>query len=185
MHSSNKSLTSSIAVIGAGDVGASIAYSLLLNPVAHDVILVDLKEELLEAQVRDLGDATYRGNAGVRVKKGTFEEAGQADVIVITAGAKQKKGELLQDIVQCATRIAASSGHPMEYPLTSRRRQTFSSFAKSVHPPIHLLIHETPESGRRHPRRLQPRRYPHPFRSAIIRSTPDSGHRIGNLLGLS
>ena len=92
MHSSNEKLTSSIAVIGAGDVGASIAYSLLLNPVAHDVILVDLKEELLEAQVRDLGDATFRGNAGVRVKKGTFEEAGQADVIVITAGAKQKKG---------------------------------------------------------------------------------------------
>ena len=80
MHSSNEKLTS------------SIAYSLLLNPVAHDVILVDLKEELLEAQVRDLGDATFRGNAGVRVKKGTFEEAGQADVIVITAGAKQKKG---------------------------------------------------------------------------------------------
>ena len=94
MHSSNEKLTSSIAVIGAGDVGASIAYSLLLNPVAHDVILVDLKEELLEAQVRDLGDATFRGNAGVRVKKGPFEEAGQADVIVITAGAKQKKGKL-------------------------------------------------------------------------------------------
>jgi len=93
MHSSQDKLTSSIAVIGAGDVGASIAYSLLLNPVAHDVILVDLKEELLEAQVRDLGDATFRGNAGVRVKKGTFEEAGQADVIVITAGAKQKKGK--------------------------------------------------------------------------------------------
>jgi FlaA1/EpsC-like NDP-sugar epimerase len=93
MHSSTQKLTSSIAIIGAGDVGASIAYSLLLNPVAHDVILVDLKEELLEAQVRDLGDATFRGNAGVRVKKGTFEEAGQADVIVITAGAKQKKGK--------------------------------------------------------------------------------------------
>lgn len=93
MSTSSEKLTSSIAIIGAGDVGASIAYSLLLNPVAHDVILVDLKEDLLEAQVRDLGDATFRGNAGVRVKKGTFEEAGQADVIVITAGAKQKKGE--------------------------------------------------------------------------------------------
>jgi L-lactate dehydrogenase len=93
MSSSQKSLTSSIAIIGAGDVGASIAYALLLNPVAHDIILVDLKEELLEAQVRDLSDATYRGNAGVRVKKGDFKQAGQADIIVVTAGAKQKKGE--------------------------------------------------------------------------------------------
>jgi L-lactate dehydrogenase len=93
MQANTGKLTSSIAIIGAGDVGASIAYSLLLNPVAHDIILVDLKEELLEAQVRDLGDATFRGNGGVRVKKGTFEEAGQADIVVITAGAKQKKGK--------------------------------------------------------------------------------------------
>jgi L-lactate dehydrogenase len=86
-------LNTSIAIIGAGDVGASIAYALLLNPVAHDVILVDLKDELVEAQVRDLGDATFRGNSGVRVKKGDYKEAGQADVVVVTAGAKQKEGE--------------------------------------------------------------------------------------------
>lgn len=90
---SQQKLNTSIAIIGVGDVGAAIAYALLLNPVAHDIILVDLNDELLEAQVADLGDATYRGNSGVRVKKGDFKEAGQADIVVVTAGAKQKKGE--------------------------------------------------------------------------------------------
>ena len=99
-------LNTSIAIIGAGDVGASIAYALLLNPVAHDVILVDLKEDLLDAQVRDLGDATYRGNSGVRVKKGDFTEAGQADIVVVTAGAKQKQGES----PKCRMRLKTGDG---------------------------------------------------------------------------
>ena len=89
----HEKLKSSIAIVGAGDVGASIAYSLLLNPIANEIILIDPKEDLLQAQVRDLGDATFRGNTGIRVKAGTHKEASQADIVVITAGAKQKKGE--------------------------------------------------------------------------------------------
>lgn len=54
--------------------------------------MVDPKKELLEAQVRDLSDATFRGNTGTKVRVGTHKEAGQADVVVITAGAKQKVG---------------------------------------------------------------------------------------------
>lgn len=54
--------------------------------------MVDPKKELLEGQVRDLGDATYGGRSGTRVRAGNHKDAGQADVIVITAGAKQKEG---------------------------------------------------------------------------------------------
>jgi glycine/D-amino acid oxidase-like deaminating enzyme len=43
--------TSSIAILGAGDVGATIAYSLIMNPVAGDILLVDPKEEVRDAQV--------------------------------------------------------------------------------------------------------------------------------------
>lgn len=87
-----RKLQSSIAIVGAGDVGASIAYSILLNPICNEVILIDPKEDLCEAQVRDLGDAAARGNTGIRVKTGTHKDAAQADIVVVTAGAKQKKG---------------------------------------------------------------------------------------------
>jgi L-lactate dehydrogenase len=85
-------LKTSIAVLGCGDVGATLAYTLVLNPICHDIIMVDPKTALLEAQVRDLNDATYRGNTGTKVRAGTHKDAGQADIIVITAGAKQKPG---------------------------------------------------------------------------------------------
>ncbi|KAF1836613.1 l-lactate dehydrogenase-like protein [Decorospora gaudefroyi] len=86
-------LKTTIAILGCGDVGSTLAYTLILQPICSEVILVDLKKELLEAQVRDLSDATYRGGSGVKVRAGTHKDAGQADIVVITAGAKQKTGE--------------------------------------------------------------------------------------------
>jgi len=56
---------SRIAILGAGSVGSAIAYALILNPVASEVLLVDPKTELRNAQVRDLNDAeTYHGGSG-------------------------------------------------------------------------------------------------------------------------
>ncbi|KAJ6193473.1 l-lactate dehydrogenase-like protein [Bipolaris maydis] len=86
-------LKTTIAILGCGDVGSTLAYTLILQPICSEVLLVDLKHSLLEAQVRDLSDATYRGGSGVRVRAATHAEAGQADIVVITAGAKQKPGE--------------------------------------------------------------------------------------------
>jgi L-lactate dehydrogenase len=85
-------LKTTIAIIGAGDVGSTLAYTLIQNPICSEVLMVDPKKELLDAQVRDLGDATYGGRSATRVRSGTHKEAGQADIVVITAGAKQKSG---------------------------------------------------------------------------------------------
>ena len=51
--------TSKIAVLGAGSVGSAVAFSLVLNPIASEVLLVDPKEDMRDAQVQDLSDATY------------------------------------------------------------------------------------------------------------------------------
>ncbi|KAH5221740.1 hypothetical protein HBI56_039720 [Parastagonospora nodorum] len=83
-------LKTTIAVIGCGDVGATLAYTLILQSICTEVLLVDPKTSLLDGQVRDLSDATSRST---KVRSGTHQEAGQADIVVITAGAKQKMGE--------------------------------------------------------------------------------------------
>jgi len=54
---------------------------------------VDPNTELRDAQVQDLSDATYHGNTSTRVRAAEHAEAGQCDIIVVTAGAAQKKGE--------------------------------------------------------------------------------------------
>lgn len=92
-------LSTRIAIIGAGSVGSTIAYTLLNNPVASEILLVDPQEEFRDAQVQDLSDATYHGNTSTHIRAGTHAEAGQCDIIVVTAGAKQKKGESRTDLI--------------------------------------------------------------------------------------
>jgi len=50
---------SRIAIIGAGDVGAAVAFALILNTVAAELLLVDVDEVKRDGQVQDLSDATY------------------------------------------------------------------------------------------------------------------------------
>ncbi|PVH97169.1 l-lactate dehydrogenase-like protein [Periconia macrospinosa] len=107
-------LKTTIAIIGAGDVGSTIAYTLILSSISSEVIMVDPKTELLEGQVRDLGDATYGGRSGTRVRVGTSKEAGQADVIVVTAGAKQRDGESRIDLLGRNLTILKSVFDPMQ-----------------------------------------------------------------------
>lgn len=100
--SSDMSAKSSIAVVGAaGAVGSTTSYSLILNSVASEIILSDPQTEVVRAQAEDLSDAIYQSEAmttRVRVAKNT-SEAGQCDIIIITAGAAQKKGESRTDLV--------------------------------------------------------------------------------------
>ncbi|RVX73102.1 hypothetical protein B0A52_02228 [Exophiala mesophila] len=94
---------SRIAILGAGSVGSAIALCLILNPVSSEVLLVDPKADLRDAQVKDLSDATtYHGavgGGGVRIRSGTHKEAGQCDIVVISAGAKQRQGESRTDLL--------------------------------------------------------------------------------------
>jgi L-lactate dehydrogenase len=78
-----------IAIIGAGNVGATIAYSLILSRVCSDILLVDIDQTRCEAQVLDIQDVSY----DITVSVGTFQQAGQADMIIITAGARQEPNE--------------------------------------------------------------------------------------------
>jgi len=89
---------SKCAIIGAGSVGAACALSMIYRKVFAEILMVDIDENMCRAQVQDLTDATYTSN--VRIRQGTLKEAGQADIIVITAGAKQKPDETRLNLIE-------------------------------------------------------------------------------------
>ena len=100
------SFSATIAIIGAGSVGSSIAHSLLLRRLVGELILVDIDQPRCRAQVLDLSDASYLSH--VRVKHGDYISAGQADIIIITAGAKQNPGETRLNLVDRNFKILKS-----------------------------------------------------------------------------
>ncbi|ORX84917.1 L-lactate dehydrogenase [Basidiobolus meristosporus CBS 931.73] len=87
-----------IAIIGSGAVGASIASALILRNVSSTVLMVDIDDKVAEGQTLDLTDSLFLSSSHVKV--GTYKEAGQADIIVITAGANQKPGETRLQLIE-------------------------------------------------------------------------------------
>lgn len=86
-------------VIGAGQVGTSCAYSMLIQNTVDEMVLIDINRERLEGEVMDLthGLPFIEPTA---VRAGTLETDGaDADIVVMTAGAKQKPGESRLDLV--------------------------------------------------------------------------------------
>ncbi|KAI9804248.1 MAG: hypothetical protein M1833_007055 [Piccolia ochrophora] len=87
-----------IAIVGAGSVGAAIANALLYRRVAGHIVFTDIDAARLHAQAQDLSDAAFLSNA--RIHEGTARDAGQCDIIVISAGAKQRPEDTRLALVQ-------------------------------------------------------------------------------------
>lgn len=87
-----------IAVIGAGAVGATTAYTLMLKNLAAEIMLVDVNEAKEEGEVMDMDDILSYIETG-SIRTANFKEVADADVIVLTAGAAQKPGETRLDLV--------------------------------------------------------------------------------------
>lgn len=81
-----------VVVVGAGAVGSTFAYALAQSGLAEEITLLDANQELALGQVLDLAHGLPYYPA-VEISVGDRADYQDADVIVITAGAKQKPGQ--------------------------------------------------------------------------------------------
>ncbi len=81
-----------IAIIGAGAVGSTIAYALLLKNVTAEIILIDANEMRCRGEILDLSDAIALSET-ISITEGSFKDARNANIIVITAGKRQEPGQ--------------------------------------------------------------------------------------------
>ncbi|KAJ2719729.1 hypothetical protein GGI07_005029 [Coemansia sp. Benny D115] len=96
-----------VSVIGGGgNVGAATAFSLIAKGVPAEVLIVDVVDKAAEGQALDIGDASFM-MPGV-CRKGSFKEAGQSDVIIVTAGARQQPGEPRSNLIDRNYKIIKS-----------------------------------------------------------------------------
>ena len=101
---SDKTSPSKISIIGAGMVGSTIAYSLTVEQLAGELVLVDLDMDRARGEARDINHA-LPFLAPTRVSAGDYEACRGSDIIVITAGAAQVSGETRLDLTKKNYRI--------------------------------------------------------------------------------
>ena len=78
--------TRKVGIIGLGHVGAHVAYSLAIQGIAAELVLVDPKESKLAAEVQDLRDAILYCPHDVKINGGTYADLGDCDAIVNCIG---------------------------------------------------------------------------------------------------
>ena len=88
-----------VAIVGAGSVGSTIAYAAMLRGLVHQIVLVDALPRKAEAEAKDLMHGSMFVPS-VDVVAGTIEDSRGSDVVVVTAGAKQKPGQTRLELVE-------------------------------------------------------------------------------------
>ena len=87
-----------VAIIGAGFVGASIAYALTIRKLAREIVLIDINEKKTEGEALDIAHGIP--DMGISsVYAGGYSDCKDCDLIIITAGRNRRPGETRLDLI--------------------------------------------------------------------------------------
>lgn len=93
-----------ITIIGAGSVGATIAYTLSQDDIASEIVLIDVKKDKVEGEVLDIIQGTCFRDP-VAIKAGEYEDAKDSDIVIITSGVARKPGQSRLELTQTNVNI--------------------------------------------------------------------------------
>ena len=93
-----------VTVIGAGNVGATIAYTLSLGDIASQIVVVDINREKVEGAVMDIVQGTSFREP-ISVIAGDYADAADSDIVIITSGIGRKVGQSRIDLAQTNVNI--------------------------------------------------------------------------------
>jgi malate dehydrogenase len=101
-------LRAKITIVGAGNVGATVAQELARRDYA-EIVLVDIKEGLPQGKALDINQAgAVLGYEPRVIGTNSYDETAGSDMVVITAGVPRSPGMSREDLVTTNERIVGS-----------------------------------------------------------------------------
>ncbi|NPA11391.1 MAG: malate dehydrogenase [Epsilonproteobacteria bacterium] len=114
-------MSNKVSIVGAGNVGSIVAYSLAMQGLAHEIVLVDRDTDRAKGKALDMSHAAsaVRSHSIVRAAE-NYEDVKDSKVVVITAGFPRKPGmtredlliknaEIMQDVVTQVKEVAPNA----------------------------------------------------------------------------
>ncbi|MFA6947792.1 MAG: L-lactate dehydrogenase [Eubacteriales bacterium] len=96
-----------VTIIGTGSVGATIAYTLAATSIASEIVLVDINGEKALGEALDIRQGTPFCNP-VQIYAGTYYDAQNSDIVILTSGIARKPGQSRLDLAQTNVNITKS-----------------------------------------------------------------------------
>ena len=93
-----------ITVIGSGSVGSTIAYTLTVMGIASEIVMIDINQEKSLGEALDIRQGVPFCNPAT-VYAGSYVDAKDSDIVVITSGVARKPGQSRLDLAQTNVNI--------------------------------------------------------------------------------
>lgn len=104
IHMLTQHISNKVAIVGIGNVGATLAYALTLSGLATEIVLIDRNQYKAEGEAMDLMHAVPLVRP-TKIYAGDYQDIKGAAITVITAGSAQRPGETRLDLAQRNTDI--------------------------------------------------------------------------------
>ncbi len=98
-----------VAIIGAGNVGATICYWLAMRKSCREIVMIDLVEGVAIGKALDISQATSpEGSHTLISASSDYKNILNSDIVVITAGSPRKPGMSRDDLLLINANITRS-----------------------------------------------------------------------------
>ena len=100
-------MSNKITIIGAGQVGSTIAYALTLKQLASEIVLIDIAKDRAMGEAMDIRQGTpFLGP--ISIHDGDYIDAKDSDIVILTSGVARKPGQSRLDLAQTNVNITKS-----------------------------------------------------------------------------
>ncbi len=96
-----------ITIIGTGSVGSTIAYTLTATNIASEIVMIDVNEKKAMGEALDIRQGTPFC-APCSIYAGSYMDAKDSDIVIITSGVARKPGQTRLDLAQINVDILKS-----------------------------------------------------------------------------
>ncbi|MBE6726345.1 MAG: L-lactate dehydrogenase [Ruminococcaceae bacterium] len=96
-----------VTIIGAGSVGSTIAYTLAVQGIASEIVMIDINNDKASGEALDIRQGTPFC-APVTIYAGTYRDAVDSDMVILTSGIARKPGQSRLDLAQTNVDIVKS-----------------------------------------------------------------------------
>ncbi len=98
-----------VGIIGAGNVGSTLAFILASKNVCSEIILKDIRTNIVQAMSLDISQAAKAASSSVKVKAALEQkDFKDCDIVIITAGIPRKPGMSRDDLLLTNAKIMTS-----------------------------------------------------------------------------
>ena len=100
-------MSNKVTIIGAGSVGSTIAYTMAVQGLVSEIVMIDVNTKKALGEAMDIRQGTPFMSP-CKIYAGSYEDAAGSDIVVVTSGIARKPGQTRLELCQINVNILKS-----------------------------------------------------------------------------